>query len=152
MGLESLYRGGTNYCGFLNGGSPVWATRKLQTLQNNGLRICEQIRDPRGVDIAGLHTALNVSTIATTRNRQLLSLLHKRSKNEEYVLPRPRVLRGNDKIQLKGQRVKKDIYERSPLCRGLQHWNNLDAATQHLENSAKFLDALKKLPDAPLQN
>ena len=90
-----------DYCGFLSGGGPVWAVRKLQTLQNNGLRICEKIRDPRGVDIQGLHDNLGVSSVETTRNRQLLTLIHKRTKDEETVLRRPRELRGNIKVQVK---------------------------------------------------
>ena len=98
-----------DYCGFLSGGGPVWAVRKLQTLQNNGLRVCDKIRDPRGVNIAGLHDTLGVSTVETTRNRQLLTLIHKRSKFEENLLRRPRDLRGNDKVQVKVPRVKKDI-------------------------------------------
>ena len=139
-----------DYCSFLSGGGPVWATKKLQTLQNNGLRVCERIKDPRGVDIQGLHDGLNVSTVETTRRRQLLTLLHKRATDAENVLTRPRVLRGNDNVTLKVPRVKKAIYERSPLYRGIPHWDELDATTQHLASPTLFLSALKGLPDIPI--
>ena len=124
---------------------------RLQTLQNNGLRICEKIRDPRGVNIQGLHDNLGVSTVETTRNRQLLVQIHRRVQDEEHILLRPRALRGNIKVQLKVPRVKKDIYERSPLWRGQPLWNLLEPATQSQKSVAIFLEELKKLPDAPLR-
>ena len=52
----TMIRSTMEYCSFTYGGGPVWAERKLQTLQNDALRICERIRDPRGVDIENLHT------------------------------------------------------------------------------------------------
>ena len=129
---------------FLHGGGPVWATRKLQTLQNHGLRICENIRDPRGVDIDLLHGRLNVTKIETTETRQLLCLLHKHSKDANNVLIKPRVLRGMNRIKLKVMRVKKDIYAKSPLFRGAPLWDGLDDHTQKLNTHKEFLAAIKR--------
>ena len=40
---NKLIRSTIEYCSFTYGGGPVWAECKLQTLQNDALRICEKI-------------------------------------------------------------------------------------------------------------
>ena len=132
-----------DYCCFLHDGGPVWAIRKLQTLQNNALRVCESIRDPRGVDIAALHTRNKVTKLEVTRRHQLLSLMHREAQDENQVVAPVRVLRGGDKLKLRTQRVKKDIYEKSPYHRGLAEWNALDAAVQHTKDKASFMNSIK---------
>ena len=63
----TMIRATMEYCSFTYGGGPVWAERKLQTLQNDALRICEKIRDPRGVNIENLHTRNNVPKLEQAR-------------------------------------------------------------------------------------
>ena len=131
------------YCSFVVEGGPVWAVRKFQTLQNDALRICERIRDPRGVDVDGLHERLKVPKLEPARTRQLLGYLHKTAQDESNVIQPRRVLRGNANVHLKVMRAKKDIYEKSPLYRGAPVWDLLDATTQHLTDNKKFLASLK---------
>ena len=68
----SMIRSTMEYCSFTYGGGPVWAERKLQTMQNDALRICEKIRDPRGVNIDNLHTRNKVLKLEDGRQHQLL--------------------------------------------------------------------------------
>ena len=131
------------YCSFVVEGGPVWASRKFQTLQNDGLRICERVRDPRGVDIAALHQRNRVSMLSVGRTRQLLGYLHTASQMAENVVTPVRDLRGNANVKLKTQRIKKMVYEKSPLIRGLTIWNELSPATQRKPDRKSFLESLK---------
>ena len=131
------------YCSFVVGGGPVWAERKFQTLQNDGLRICERIRDPRGVNILELHQRNRVPLLAVGRTRQLLSYLHTASQDAANVIAPVRDLRGNASVKLRTMRVKKLVYEKSPLIRGIVDWNELSPATQRQPDRKHFLNALK---------
>ena len=132
-----------DYCGFLTDGGPAWAIRKLQTLQNDGLRACEKILNP--IDVDDLHVRSGVTKLKVTRDWQLLAQLHKLSKKTENVLDAPRILRGNDKIRLKCHRAMKQIYEKSPMNRGLILRNALDADIQHTDTTKELTTKLKNL-------
>ena len=140
---KQILRPITDYGAFMAKSGPVWAANKLQTLQNDCLRACEQIRDPRDAHVNDLHTRNHVVPLQVTRDRQLLCLMHKWSKDHTNVVVPPRLLRGNNKIRLKHMRVKKDIYSKSPLYRGVPLWNDLDPNTQSIEKTAAFISALK---------
>ena len=142
---KQMIRPIVDYCGFLSEGGPVWAVNKLQTLQNDGIRICERILDPRGHNVDALHTQNKVTKLKVTRDRQLLRHLFKMSKNPTLVMVPARNLRGNTKIKLRAMRAKKDIFAKSPLYRGLALWDELDASIQHLPTTRKFSNALKSI-------
>ena len=55
--------------------------------------------------------------------------LHKFSLHEKNVVP-ARALCGNVQVKLKSMRLKSDVYNKSPLLRGLEHWNRLPPETQ----------------------
>ena len=140
---KQMVRPIVDYCSFMAGGGPAWAQRKIQTLQNNGLRACEGIIDPRGIDVDALHVRSNVTKLRVTQERQLVSLLHKLSRNPENVIIPPRILRGNDKVKLKLERAKTDIYEKSPLYRGRPLWDTLPSKVQKLVSNRKFNSGIK---------
>ena len=122
----TMIRSTMEYCSFTYGGGPVWAERKLQTLQNDALRICEKIRDPCGVNIVNLHGRNNVPMLEDARQRQLLTYLHKYSLKDENVITPTRTLRGNASVKLKAMRSKSYVYDKSPLLRGLNPGINYD--------------------------
>ena len=122
----------------------MWAIAKLQTLQNDCLRACEKILDPRGVNVDALHTRLNVTTLKTSRDRQLLSHIQKWALDHQNSTVPPRLLRGNMNVKLKPTRVKKDIYAKSPMHRGQALWDTLESDVQHMADTRKFAEALKK--------
>ena len=130
------------YCGFVTDGGPVWAARQMQTLQNDALRICERIRDPRGVNVDALHTRNNLSELKPARSRELLCHLHKMSMNPRNLVVPARDLRGNSRLQLRVARSKSGVYDRSPIHRGVLGWNELPASTQKLSHAA-FVKVLK---------
>ena len=135
----------SEYCCYLQDGGPLWASRKLQTLQNDALRACEQIRDPRGINIDHLHTRNSVPTLKTTRNRQLAVLMYKRAQHPANILVPTRALRGNSKIKMIVQREKSDVYSKGPICRGEKLWNYIDEEIQHLGSLQAFRKAVNKV-------
>ena len=96
-----------------------------------------------------MHARLRVEKLKTSRNRQLASLMHKRSLKAANILVPVRVLHGNDKIQFIPQRLRSDTYVKGPVHRGDILWNWLDAGLQHTGNHQEFNEAFKKLN--PLQ-
>ena len=62
-------------------------------------------------------------------------------KPERLVVP-VRLLRGNVKKKLKTPRIKKAIYAKCQLHRGVQLWNELDEVTQHLLSRKDFSKAI----------
>ena len=138
----TMIRSIMEHCGFVTDGGPVWATRKMQTLQNDALRICECIRDPRGVDIDALHTRNQIPKLVRARDKELLSYMHKMSQDQNNVLQAPRILRGNRGVLLKVPRSKKAVFDRSPMYRGLPLWDELDPDVQRLPYTA-FVNHLK---------
>ena len=122
----SMVRSIMEYCSFATDGGPVWAVRQMQTLQNDALRICEGIRDPRGVNITDLHARHKIEMLESARTRELLGHLHKLAQDPDNLIVPTRVLRGNEAVKLKIPRSKKWIYDKSPLYRGATPWNDLE--------------------------
>ena len=65
-------------------------------------------------------------------------LMHRMSQDPERLVVPVRQLRGNAKKKLKTPRIKKAIYAKSPLHRGVQLWNELDEVTQHIPSKKDF--------------
>ena len=139
------------YSAILIGSGPVWATRKLETLQNDCLRVCEGIRDPRDIHVEQLHTQNGVVMLEERRHRQLLGMMYSLSRDPESVIVPARELRGGTKIKLKLSRPHKDIYYKSPLYRGTQLWDRLDGVKQHSTNRENFLKSLTKHDLRPIE-
>lgn len=72
---KQMVRPISEYGGFLVDGGPVWAVNKLQTIQNNGLRICERIFDAREVPVLALHQRNKMAYLSVSRNNQLLIIV-----------------------------------------------------------------------------
>ena len=139
------------YSSILIGSGPVWATKKLETLQNDCLRVCEGIRDPRDIHVEQLRTQNGVELLEERRHRQLLGLMYKMSLDPDNVIVPVRELRGGAKIKLKRSRPHKDIYYKSPLYRGTQLWDRLDGVKQHSTNRENFLKSLTKHDLRPIE-
>ena len=69
---------------------PFWAVRKMQTLQNDALRICECIRDPRGVNIDDLYARNNIQKLLPARTGELVVHLDKMSKHPDKLISQHR--------------------------------------------------------------
>ena len=109
--------------------------RKPQMLQNDVLRICECIRDPRGINIDALHTRNKIPKLLPDRNRELLKHHHKLFRDAVNVIT-PANKRGSHKVKLKVPCSKKAVFDRSPLYRGKSLWDELAPETQRLSPEA----------------
>ena len=138
------------YCPLVIDGGPVGAVRKLQTLQNDCLRICKSIADPRDIRVHDLHLECKLDELAYRRNKQILSYMYSISRKADEVLVPTRVLRANLKVQLKPKRVIKDIYTMSPYFRGSRLWDRLQPEQQRSPNTLAFMNSLCKDDCRPL--
>ena len=116
----------------------------------HGLRICSNIRDARDANIDDLHQEYKVEKLDVLRNRQLLQLMYKLSRQGEHLVAPTRVLRANNKLKLKTARPIKDIYKKSPAYRGMKFWDRCHHTRHHLESREKFTAALTAAELAPL--
>ena len=97
-----------------------------------------------------LHTASGLDKLITRRNTQILARMYV-SRTEDNVVQPTRALRANSKIKLKTSRYKKDIYNRSPLYRGVRLWDRLVPGQQQSDSKEHFLAALTPQDLLPLE-
>ena len=103
--------------------------RKLQKMQNWGLRIVYNNRNPK-LDEAELHQEANLTLLKSRRVLHLLSLLYFRAKDKENLDNRPIATRQFAKIKFKviNPVIKKAF--KSPNYLGAQLWDLLPRETQ----------------------
>ena len=134
------------YCSFMLDSANKVNQRKLQVLQNKGLRDCLQIRDPQEISEIELHQECQISNLSRRRDSQLLLHIHKLAKDSDNLVTIERVrTRGDVKVRLIAPRAKLRVVKKSPLHRGLILWNTLDADTQKIDSRAAFKQAIERI-------
>ena len=116
--------------------------KKLQTIQNDCLRIVNNIHDAREANVNDLHVDATLDKLQARRNKQLLIYMYRRSKDDNNLLQPARVLRGNDKPKFKLRRPIKNCYVNSPEYRGSRLWDRLTAAQQASATKNEFVKNL----------
>ena len=56
------------YCPIVTDGGPAWAENRMQVLQNDTLRVCSRIQNPRDANIDQLHELYDVERLKVRRN------------------------------------------------------------------------------------
>ena len=126
------------YCSFLVDGFLVADQKKIQRLQNRGLRICTLTRPgPANLDL--LHIRCSVDYLENRRIRPLKCLMLKYV--QQINLP------GNPNQRTRGRPIKSrkpkfEFYKRSPLYRGTILWNNIPSHSQLLNTLIEFKKAI----------
>ena len=120
---------------------------KLQVLHNYGLRIVLEIWDARDIHVQNLLEICNSERLTERRKIHLQSLMYRMSKRPDCVVSAPRYLRGHDKVRLKIQQPKSDIYLKSPVYRGKIAWDELTAVQHKKPSLDSFKNSLKKEAD-----
>ena len=115
----------------------------LQILQNHCLRVCLAIYDPRLISRKDLHALCLCEPLSVKRRCNLLNLMYKFASQPDNVVVPVRILRDHDKIKLKVQRPKDQLYRNSPLYRGYRLWSKLDAEVQSAASLGKFKNLIK---------
>ena len=127
----------------LDGALSETLVSEIQTIQNNCLRACLTIWDPRSISRLDLHVRCTSKPLKLRRTESLLCRMFKLSQDEDNVVVPTRVLRSNDKVILKVQRPKGGLYRRSPKYRGFLAWSKLDADVQKIGTYTKFVTKIK---------
>ena len=122
--------------------APEGAVNFLQTIQNHFLRCCLLVKHPLDMIRIDLHKNSDCNWLIDRRKRGLLSLMYTQSKDQNNVMEPVRVLRGNNKVQLKVRHPKGALYRKSPLYRGRALWSELDEHVQKSLTKKIFLSRL----------
>ena len=88
---------------------------------------------PRDITVARLHDMANVDILQKRMMLQLMTLIYEYSQQTLYERAPIRNTRRTDKFLFETNRVKFDIYSRSPYYIGSKTWNDLP---KHVQESA----------------
>ena len=128
-----------DYCDVIIESANDTSVEELQTIQNHCLRCCLGIWDPRDITRIALHAQCDCKMLKNRRERSLLSRVYTISRNPENVTLPARELRNADKVKIKTQRPKGQLYRDSPLYRGSIVWDRLKGPHQRQDTRTKFL-------------
>ena len=126
------------YCPLILDSGPAWAVTKLQTIQNDCLRICNNIQDACLADVDDLHVDADLEKLHVRRNRHLLTMMYKRSTDPDNLVQPRRNLRGNIQLKFKLKRHSKNCYLNSPEYRGSRLWDRLTPEQQKSDTKDSF--------------
>ena len=118
-------------------------TKKLQKLQNWGLRIVYSDRHPKlGED--DMHAEANVPLLKLRRIEHLLELMYRRSKEPDRLDDRKLPTRQFDKIKFKVDAPQVRVSFKSPNYLGSIVWDKLPLETQSSPDIANFKKRIKR--------
>ena len=111
----------------------------LQKLQNDALRCCLNVKNPRDVHIHDMHEQLNLHLLDHRRTVQLLSCIRKCINNNylSYIKPEDVILR-NQSFKIKMPIPRNDIVKKSPYYWGSMIWNRLPEDLRLLDDTLLF--------------
>ena len=133
------------YCDFLVESGPVGLAEGLQTIQNHCLRCCLGIIDPRLITREALHIRCKCNWLWSRRQRNLLSLMYKHTRNPDNLIVPARTLCSNVMMKIKLQRPKGQLYRDSPLYRGSFLWDKVPPNKQEIVTYDLFMNTVKNL-------
>ena len=96
--------------------------KKLQRIQNRGLRVCVKPEDRISID--NLHRATGVNLLEDIRDSSMLAFSYKRTQVRKYVDARDIRTRAHDFVVLKVENTIKTRYEKSVQYRCYKRWSD----------------------------
>ena len=118
---------------------------KLQRLQNRALRLCYNIYNPRDITVSRLHENAKIDMLQKRMMLQLMSMMYECKILGMYEKIPIRNTRQVDKYVFDIDRVRLDIYARSPYYIGSKFWNDLPRHVQQLNTKAAYKRSLRNL-------
>ena len=125
------------YGNFIVDSGPQTGIRRLQTQQNNGLRICTRSK-VIDISINQLHKTCKVARLETRRKKQLACLMYRHTTNPENCVIQRNRTRSDKKVKMKVERPHREKYRKGPLYRGMLIWDELDCYIQDAETVDQF--------------
>ena len=111
----------------------------LQKLQNDAVRCCLNIKNPRDAHVNDLHERLHMHLLDHRRTIQLLTCIRKSIKNGylDHIAPEDAVLR-NQSLKVKTPIPRNDTVKKSPYYWGSMVWNRLPQDIRLLDDLLQF--------------
>ena len=113
---------------------------KLQRIQNRALRI---VYRGRSLSVDEMHTKAGIAKLALRREIHLLTLMYKRSFQEEFLDQTPRITRQGRSKTLKVPNPKTNKLKNAPIYNGSTLWNNLPARIREATSILAFKNLLR---------
>ena len=138
-----------DYASFLTDCTTVDIIKRLQRIQNRGLRVCRYNNMFERCSATDLHTHFKLKLLSHRRYTQLLLIMYKQSKTKGEVVPEhERRTRADHKVKFRLDINRFVSSDKSPWYRGVQAWDKLTPEVQKSVTSAAFKHAIKHLkPD-----
>ena len=133
-----------DYSGFIIISCNVSDRKDLQTLQNNALRVCFNVKLRDRVAVRGLHVRSNLLSLEQRRQVQLLSLmfiLKERHRNVRRIYNRR--TRAADVYSFTRERYNCVKYRSSPYYKGSLLWDTLSPETKRCISLSDFKKRIK---------
>ena len=118
----------------------------LQVLQNNAVRCCYGIADPRDEHVLDLHKQANMKMISTRRKKQILTCIWRNIKKGVIKIAKP--IRQNrsaiaPSVYLPIPRT--ELFKKSVYYKGTTLWNGLPASIRNCDDLDSFKLEIGKL-------
>ena len=142
-----------NYANFALECTTEDLVKKLQKLQNRGLRVCRYSNMFERSSATALHDHFDIKFLDHRRYTQLLLMMYKQSKSKGMVIPvEERRTRGDHKVKFKKGRFPNRFCstDKSPWHRGVIAWDKLPPEFQKIETKAEFKFKVKGIPPPKL--
>ena len=118
----------------------------LQVLQNNALRCCYNVTDPRDEHIFDLHVKANMKLLDVRRKKQLILCIWRNVQSGFVELHIPtRVTRAGTGCNIRLPIPRTEQYKRSVYYMGSQLWNCLNEETRNSNGLLEFKKAIEMI-------
>ena len=119
--------------------------KDIQTMQNNALRCCYKITDPRNHHIHDLHSAANIIMVDIRRDRQILTCIWRNIKKGFITLMVPtRQTRFTEGPTIYLPVPRTELFKKSVFYYGANLWNKLPLNIRVQEDIDSFKTLLYK--------
>ena len=135
-----------DYAGFMLISGNVSDRNDLQTLQNDSLRICFNVRLRDRIAIDVMHRQAKLLSLEQRRRKQLLSLMFiYKNRHEDIRRVHARNTRGADVYSFIRERYNNVKYKNSPYYKGSLLWDSLSVEARRSVSSLDFKKSIIQL-------
>ena len=132
-----------DYAGFMIISCNKSDRRDLQTIQNDALRTCYNVKRRDRLSMSAMHKKSQLLSLDQRRTLQLLNLMYMHKNNPYNLRVAPRQTRGADRQQFKVERYNNLKYKNSPFYKGAEFWNLLPLNIITSDTIFQFKKSLK---------
>ena len=140
-----------DYAHFLIDCATMDLIKKVQKLQNRGLRICRFNNMYERCSATALHEHFKLPELGRRRFEQLLSLMFKvSSRVGVHIDPENRRTRADEKVKIPIKNYTYKTLQKCPLYRGVWEWDDLNPEVQKSNTQCIFKTHIKTKRARPI--